>query len=288
MHQTANYHTHTIFSDGRAHPELYIKNAMVLGHTAIGFSDHAPIPGHPTRWNMPADRLEEYFQTLTQLREQYEDHIQIKTALEIDYIEGVISPSSVLFLDARLDYTIGSVHFLKGGPEGDQWWDYESSPDQIEAGIRTLFDNDIKAIIRQYYRNMRAMIRGHCPDILAHFDRIKVINQRHIFFDEMASWYQNEVVHTLEELAATDAILEVNTKGMYARGDREPYPSGWILQKAGAMDIPVHLAADAHSPENLAGAFTVALQQIEQAGYKFKTEIKGLNAYRVSNSTRRK
>jgi len=39
-----NLHTHTNFSDGSAEPEVYVKKAIELGFTALGFSDHSPLP----------------------------------------------------------------------------------------------------------------------------------------------------------------------------------------------------------------------------------------------------
>lgn len=55
----ANYHTHTLFSDGHADPGAYIAQAETKQLTAVGFSDHAPLP-FANNFTMAFDRLSAY------------------------------------------------------------------------------------------------------------------------------------------------------------------------------------------------------------------------------------
>jgi histidinol-phosphatase (PHP family) len=41
--------------------------------------------------------------------------------MEVDYIPGSIGPKSKAILDAKLDYTVGSVHFVDSFPDGRGW-----------------------------------------------------------------------------------------------------------------------------------------------------------------------
>ena len=59
------------------------------------------------------------------------------------------------------------------------------------------------------------MVNTKCPDIVAHLDRVKKLNSGNRYFDENERWYQEEVSLTLEAIASSGSIMEVNTKGFY-------------------------------------------------------------------------
>lgn len=263
--QSFNYHTHTIHSDGRREPEAYIEEAIDLGLHTIGFSDHAPIPGYPTRWNMDIDKLDDYLQEINTLKAKYASQIRVLLSMEVDYVEGYVHPKSDLVKVGQLDYIIGSVHFVQA--ENGTLWDYEGSTASIQKGVETLFLGDVKKIIKLYYENMRKMAAYHTPDIIGHLDRIKVMNDAGTYFDETASWYQKEIDLTLEVIRDSGCLMEINTKGIYGRGHVDPYPSYWILKKAKNMGIPVHLRADAHAPEFLNGSFDEVMNVLHSIGY---------------------
>ena len=79
----SNYHTHTVFSDGKNTPEEMIEAAINLGFEKLGFSDHAYTDFYGG-WSVPKDRLEEYVTTLRRLQEKYADRIKIYVGLELE------------------------------------------------------------------------------------------------------------------------------------------------------------------------------------------------------------
>ena len=42
--QNYNFHTHSIFSDGKSQPREIVEEAIRQGFSAIGFSEHSPLP----------------------------------------------------------------------------------------------------------------------------------------------------------------------------------------------------------------------------------------------------
>lgn len=46
-----NYHSHSLYCDGRANMEDFIRFALSEGFTSYGFSSHAPLP-FSTAWTM--------------------------------------------------------------------------------------------------------------------------------------------------------------------------------------------------------------------------------------------
>lgn len=270
--QLVNYHTHTLFSDGNAAPEKYIEAAIKGGLEAIGFSDHAPIPGHPSNWNMPLIKLDEYFDNILALKHKYAYHIDVLLSLEIDYIPEIIDPHSEFLRPYLLDYTIGSVHYL-GQLDSGELFGFEVSKEKLKTGLEQVFDNNVRTMIEMYYRHIREMVELYTPTIIGHLDRIKVVNKHLNLFSEKEDWYISEVEKTLDVIAKTEAIVEINTKGMYTLGDVEAYPSNWILSLARQRNIPVHFAADAHRPDKLTGGFEKAGKLMKNAGYTKVTQV---------------
>lgn len=81
------FHVHS-FRCGHAEEisdECYVKKAIELGATDIWFTDHAPFPDDPFGHRMAYSQLEEYLQTLSELKKQYHE-INIHIGLEIEYV----------------------------------------------------------------------------------------------------------------------------------------------------------------------------------------------------------
>ena len=270
--QKFNYHTHTKFSDGSDMPETYIEKAINLGLTSIGFSDHAPIKGYPTNWNMKIENLDSYFIKLEELKHKYKEDIEVLIGLEIDYIPNLISPKSAYLQKHNLDFTIGSVHFLNKFKDGS-YWDFEGSKKEIKKGITEIFNNDIELLVRTFYQSVRDMVITSPPTIIGHLDRIKAINKGEIYFTEKESWYIEEIEKTLDIIAQTNCIVEINTKGMYRKGDKEAYPSNWILEKVYKKGIPIHFGADAHSPKYLIQNFDEVETIVKNIGFDTVTGL---------------
>ncbi len=264
--QQFNYHVHTYFSDGSDEPEAYIIKALEIGLKSIGFSDHAPIKGYPTNWNMDLNNLDAYYNDLNYLKEKYKNQIEVLVGLEIDYVPNLVSPNSNYLKIENLDFVIGSVHFL-GKLNDGTYWDFEGNIKNIEKGLKEVFDNDIEKMIRKYYQSIREMVNLSKPTIIGHLDRIKVINNLKIFFTEKESWYKEEIENTLNIISSTDCILELNSKGMYRKKDEEPYPSNWIIEQAFDKKIPIHFSADAHHPKYMVQKFDVLEKIVQKIGY---------------------
>lgn len=83
----AMFHVHT-FRCGHAEDvpdECYIQKAINMGASDIWFTDHAPFPNDPFGHRMPYSQLDEYVQTLSELKKKYHE-ITIHIGLETEYI----------------------------------------------------------------------------------------------------------------------------------------------------------------------------------------------------------
>lgn len=265
---SANYHTHCSFCDGRGRPEEYIERAVGKGFSSLGFSSHGPTP-FVTDWTMSEAAAAEYCRTIDSLREKYRDKIHIYKGMELDYFSGDIRN---IFHKYDLDYTIGSVHFIKSWTDGE----YLGVDDSCENFERALIDHanfDIKKFAETYYETVLEMLQNERFDILGHLDLVKKNNSGNKFFNENEKWYIELVKNVVKKVSDYNAMVEVNTGGISRGYTDEPYPSAWIIRECKKYDIPLVLSSDAHVPENIDFYFEEAKRIIRSAGYSELWEL---------------
>ena len=284
-----NHHAHTRYSDGVGEPRDYVEQALREGFSQYGFSDHAPIPLRDTG-SMKLAELAAYSRVIDRLKHAYTDRIRLYKSLEVDYIPEVMHISSPHILEAKLDYTIGAVHYVDYLPDG-QPWSFQRPNPVFERGINTIFGGSTQRMVERYYALVREMVTTHPPDIVAHLDRIKRRNLDGRYWDEHADWYVAAVEETLEAIAGAGCIMEVNTQGVYLDETSDTYPTDWIVARAHARGIRLQVNSDAHRREHISGGFRTAYRQLRKIGveqvYLFDGQgfgAQALDALKASNA----
>ena len=267
----ADYHCHSRFDDGHGELEEYVQAALDKGLRTLGFAGHAPVP-FPCNWTMPPALLPEYIETTRRLQNIYRDRIELLVGLEVDYIPGITSPTAARIRALGLDFTVGSVHFL-GRLADDELWTADGPPEQLEQGVSESFNGDIRSTVEGYYRLVRAMVSTAAPDIIGHLDVIKKNNRDSKYFSEDAPWYRSAVRQTLDAVAASPSILEINTGGIVRGTSAALYPSEWILAECLKRGIPVMINSDAHRPEQIYSYHTEAAAILRDIGFREITQI---------------
>ena len=261
-----NYHTHTRYCDGSDVPDLYVKQAIALQLGSLGFSSHAPVP-FLNNFAIQPKKLISYINEIQLLKSIYHTAIPIYLSLEMDYIPGV-STDFCIFKDlCNLDYTIGSVHLVKRKGHDGLWFIDGPNVTSYDKGLQQLFDGDIRLAVETYYHQIAEMVRSQHPDIVGHFDKIKMHN-RNRYFTEDEAWYRKAVSQTLDVIKASGAIIEVNTRGIYKKRTESLFPSVEILQEIFHKGIPITINSDAHLPSELNLVYNEALETISSIGFK--------------------
>lgn len=260
-----NYHTHSLFCDGSSEPEAYIKQALKNNFLALGFSAHAPLPFENT-WSLAHADLETYCHTIRRLRTNYRSQIEIFLSLEIDYIPGVSVDFAVMQRRHKLDYVLGAVHLVKN-PSGEGYWFIDGPRSNYDNGLKSIFGNDIRRGVETYFAQVNEMLSTQKPDIVAHFDKIKMNNQGR-YFQESEPWYQKLLSHTIEVIAKNHCIVEVNTRGIYTGKFDGLYPGVEALGQCFELGIPITVSADAHKPADLNAHFAETEQILKDIGYR--------------------
>ncbi len=266
-----NYHCHSRFDDGHGELEEYVEAALQKGLRTLGFAGHAPVP-FPCTWTMAPSLLLEYLDTGRELQNNYRDKLEVLVGLEVDYIPEIISPTAAQIQALDLDFTVGSVHFI-GRLAGGELWTADGPAEELEQGVQESFDGDIRKAVEEYYRRLSAMVGSAPPDIIGHFDVVKKNNRGDEYFSERSTWYRSAVKQTLDAVAASPCILEINTGGIVRGTSGALYPSEWILAECLKREIPVMINSDAHRPEQLDGYYEEAVLILREIGFRELTQI---------------
>lgn len=267
-----NYHTHCHFCDGKGSPEEVLARAIELGFKAIGFSSHAPLP-FSNDFTLPQGKLVEYIEAINALKQSSE--IEVYLGLEIDYLDGVIFPADSYWDQFQLDYKIGSVHALAPPNDDFPMLSVDGPDEELDALINQVFQGDVRELIETYYQRIGQLCREGGFDILGHVDLIKKHNLRRPFFDQIANWYKELAVSTLDEVAKAGVIMEVNFGGMLRGATDDVYPPLWLLKQAYLRNIPVQINADAHAPMHLGVHDEYCRELLLNAGYTTQRVLLG-------------
>jgi histidinol-phosphatase (PHP family) len=257
-----NYHTHTHYCDGSSAPEDYCRFAISAGMKHLGFSSHAPV-GFDNAWSIKPGFLEKYYSHIRNCGLQFPE-IKILAGLEADFIPALSTPFKV-FREIGFDYIIGSVHLVKPG-NNDGLWFIDGPAAGYDKGLADFFSGEIKTAVKTFFSQTQQMLRTEKPDILGHFDKIKMHNRNRFFLTD-EQWYLEEIYNTLEVVQQTSTILEVNTRGIYKGRTKTLFPAENILKRCHELNIPVIISSDAHIPEELMLLGDYAANVLKTVGY---------------------
>lgn len=246
-----DYHMHSVLSDGTSSYEDMVLMAIEKGLDEIGFTDHVCLK--PIDWSIRLEDIPVMTIQIQELKLKYQDQIQIRYGIEMDYFPGAEDELRRLIELIPLDYVIGSVHFI-----GD--WNFDT-----DRSLYGKWTND--QLYQKYFKLVQQAAKSSLFDIIGHLDIIKKFavypeTNQDLLFEE-----------TIEILKANKVVIELNTSGM-DRPCAEFNPGAKILEMCYRHQVPVTLSSDAHNTSQIARHFESAVGLIRQIGY---TEIVGFN-----------
>lgn len=265
-----NYHSHSLYCDGRAGMEDFIRFALSEGVTSYGFSSHAPLP-FPTAWTMEWDRMDDYLAEFRRMKEKYARRIELYLGLEIDYLNEESNPSIARFRELPLDYRIGSVHMLYN--DKCEVVDVDVPADVFKRIVDEQFNGDLEQVVHLYYGRLRRMLELGGFDIVGHADKMhyNAACYRPGLLDE--PWYDALVKDYFADIAARGYQVEINTKSYHDLGTF--YPNERYFLFLHELGIRVQVNSDSHYPERINSGRPEALQALKRAGYQTVMELYG-------------
>jgi len=238
-------HNHTTrCNHAKGSMQSYIERAIELGIDIYGFSEHAPMD-FDAYYRLNFSEMSDYVTEVKSLQETYKDDIKILLGYEVDYLKGHMDER---VLNAKVDYMIGSIHFL------DEWG-FDNPEFKAEYENR-----NIDEIWQIYFDNIEAMAKTQYFDIVGHLDLIKIFNylpKRDIRMIAKSA---------LQAIKENNMVLELNTAGL-RKPCKEIYPSESLLQVAYELDIPITFSSDAHAIGQIGYQYDEAVKLAKNIGY---------------------
>lgn len=220
-----NYHTHTTrCGHAKGTEREYIECAIQNGFKVLGFSDHTPQPypdSYVSGMRMKMDQLDEYVDTLVNLRDEYKDQIKILIGLETEYYPKYFDKLHEELKARPIDYIIMGQHHVPDEIEGFYSGEETTSEDRLKAYV----DLVIEGLSTGYFT------------YLAHPDLINYEGPDEIFQKHTRRICEFSLEHNIP--------LEINMLG-FERGIH--YPSDRFFSMASKMGCKFVIGCDAHEP----------------------------------------
>jgi histidinol-phosphatase (PHP family) len=240
-------HNHTtLCNHATGTSEEYIKKAIDLGIDVYGFSDHAPMK-FDTEYRMSLEQSDLYKKEILYLKEKYKKDIDILLAYEVDYMSNSSYLEDVI-INAKVDYLIGSVHFI------DEWG--FDNP----AYLKDYAHKDIDKLWQDYFDTIEYMAKTNYFDVAGHLDLIKVFN--YLPKKDIRIIAKN----ALMAIKKSDMTIEINTAGL-RKPIKEQYPSMNLLKMAFELGIDITFSSDAHSVKQVGLYYEEVAQIAKSIGY---------------------
>lgn len=241
-----DYHIHSWFSDGKSAPEDYISHAVEAGLKEIGFADHLTLfRDDAGDWSMTAPRVAPYLKHISDLARNV-NGIKVRKGLEVDFFPGREKETNKFLSRLKLDYVIGSVHYL--------------GAETVDLGRDFYMGKDIDRLYEEYFEHVEAAAASGLFDIIAHCDLVTIYGFRP----------STDPERLYRKLARTfkkhDVAFEINTNGRN-RPVGDFYPDRKYLSIFREENVPVCVNSDAHMPVRVAQYFDEAYELLKSAGY---------------------
>lgn len=257
----ANYHTHTVYCDGKNTAEEMVLSAIEKGFSSIGFSGHAYTPFDLSYCMKDTDG---YIREISDLKRKYVGEIEIFCGVEEDAYAPVENRGSV-------DYIIGSAHYIC---VDEEYFAIDLDYDSFKECIK-IFDYDAVQLAEAYYYPFVEYILQRKPDIVGHFDLITKFDEIDEQYFLNNPEYLKIAKKYIKKAAQADVIFEVNTGAISRNYRKTPYPCESLLHVLKKNDSKLILSSDSHNAETLDFYFAQTEKMLRDIGFVYVYELHG-------------
>lgn len=236
-------HSHTEFCDGRAQMEAFAREALRRGFTHYGFTPHSPVPIQ-SPCNITLSHVEDYDREYRRISNAYGDRCKFYRGMEIDYLGDDWGPSHPYFDSVKLDYSIGSVHFIPS--KRGVLIDIDGRFESFKRKMTEHFDDDIRYVVEKFYEHSIKMVEAGGCDIIGHLDKIGYNASMYSPGIEDEAWYKALLSELIDKVIEAGIIVEINTKAYETNGRMFPSVGQW--ERLVESGVPLLVNSDAHVP----------------------------------------
>lgn len=253
-----DYHFHTIFSgDSETPVRAQLDRAIALGMKSLCVTDH-----HDYDVDSEIDftlDINRYFETMTQLREEYKKQIDLRIGIELGLQTHLEEYFKELLSAHPFDYVIGSTHFIdRKDPAYPVFFEGKKEEEAYLQYFQVTLDNVKHLNTYDTAGHMDYIIR-YGPNKADHY---RYDTYREIF-DEI-----------LKAIIEHGKGIECNTAG-FRKGIHQPNPGKEIIKRYRELGGEIiTIGSDAHIPEDLGADFQTAREILLSCGFSYYTEFK--------------
>ncbi|MFA6705144.1 MAG: histidinol-phosphatase [Bacteroidales bacterium] len=259
-----NYHSHSTFCDGKNTLEEMALSAIERGMQYFGFSAHSPVP-FKNDFGLPTSEIDNYLNETKRLKKKYEDKIKLFTSMEFDYIPKISEDIRERAEKYNLDYIISSIHLVSS--ENGLWFIDGSKQEIYDKGLIECFGGDIKKAVKAFYSQTNEMISKINPNILGHFDKVKMHNKDR-YFKEDEPWYRDLVMESIDLMKQNNTICEINTRGLYKGRSNDYFPQTPWIKALAQKQVRVTISTDCHKADEVDKLFVECSNHLKDCGHK--------------------
>lgn len=247
-----DYHMHTCFSsDSEANPRDHVLQAIASGLDEICFTDHQDFYYPYTSFDVD---VEQYYQAICQLKEEFEDQIVIKWGIEMGLDCNYQTEIETMLTRYPFDFVIGSIHVI----ENTEFYD----PAEFFKGkTKQQAHHDF------FKETLKCVKTFDCFNILGHLDYIV----RYGPYEDKSIDYldvQPYIDEILKTLIAKGIGLEVNTSGYRVYKDYG-FPNFEIIKRyyqLGGRIVTV--GSDSHTSDRVGQHVRDVMKHYQKIGFQ--------------------
>ena len=251
----ANYHTHTPRCGHATGSEReYIEAAIENGIQILGFSDHAPYTfgeGYANHIRMDMSELEDYIETLSRLKKEYQKEIEIHIGLEVEYFPQFFDETYEKIKAYPLEYLILAAHYYGNGHRAMKERAFVNATDKPEY-------------LHNYFEQLSTAMEKGCFTYVAHPDLLNYTGDVEVLRANMRK--------LCRKANALELPLEINLHGVVTKKN---YPNEMFWKIAGEEKCRVIVGIDAHmvSEFQYQKAFESAMELVKKYHLKLIEEV---------------
>lgn len=228
-----------------------IEAAITAGYDTFGLTEHCArtedkyvFVGERLRGirvQQLVDAFDAYATVSREMVQEYGDRIHLLRGFETEIVPPDKFPEMTAEWRQRygFDYVVGSVH-----------WVYEECVDEDESYFEMMIEKagSLEELCCEYYRLLADMVQRLQPEVVGHFDLVRLFGHKFGNVDTPAVLRYSELA--MQAVADAGSILDLNTAGL-RKGLDHPYPVTLYVEMAKRMGVPFCFGDDSHKIEQV-------------------------------------
>lgn len=251
----SDYHVHTpLCNHATGSMEAAVRAAMDQGLSGVCFLEHLTLQDTHSQYAMAPAEVPLYFAAARRLADRYEDRIDVKVGLEVDFSPQHWDKAKRIADSHAFDVLGASVHYVAG---------LNMASRRERASMNRRPTPELES---RYLDLVDAMVSDAFFDVVCHADLMKK------FGDPADDTLLDRWRALAARMAEAGLVLEINTSG-WRHPAGEAYPAPGLLQVFAGAGVDMVFGSDAHAPEDVGHAFDRALDLARATGCRHLAEF---------------